>query len=1003
MLFDIDHQCDRFQKIVAGHAVLGQPLCPASLYMECATMAAGLVKGIEGKANVQFDDMDFLAPLGLGLQQKITLTLEQLESDMAWTFTVESARSDSPLNPSIHCKGKLVLSQTAEFPRWSRFLDGRVKRLKESENAEKILSKRAYGLFSRVVSYFTFLKGIQCIYIDGNEALATIILPKDDQPGRHESTAWQRCDTCLTDVFISTAGLLLNSSGMVPEDQVMIATGVEQVVLGPTCTMDLPVQWTVYAMFTMVSELNALGDIFVYSSQGTMVAAFSGVRFAKVQMFKLRRTLQSINPKSTVSSVAATIDSASATPDAISTIMSTPSTNDSDQEVDVSATTLAGIKDTIRSLIAGFVGLDGSKMPMDALLADLGIDSLSSIELAAEIQTELEVSISSEDVCNMTVAGLCQRVSGSMPEFAAFEAVESMQSCEGFQVGNIHLKKGIQYQIAFDDPFQLLIKAQSRFDMAAKKHGFTNYWDEPHRLQSELLGAYILEAFEELGLNLKSMPPATPVPPLPNIPKHNRLVYRLWTILQAHGIIERQGNVYTTVGGRGNTNFRSSHEIHDIFTARFPQYRSEANVMGLTGPKLASCLLGQQSPIALMFGSQSAAKVMEEYYRNSPMLSVFTDLLVGYVMELCKGVATSLEAPIRILEVGAGTGGTTTKLADALAATGVACQYTFTDISTTLVSQARDRFGKYPWMDFHIFDLEREVETTFRNEYHIVIGTNVVHATRDRVLSCQRLRDTLTDDGILILSEVTRVIDWYDICFGLLDGWWYASNGTEYPLQSSCVWLEALRAAGFPSTGCSRGTSPESTTQQLLVGFKRALQPTVPVAVPHHIDVMEYKEVDGVRIHADVYVPHTVKPAPMPLALLIHGGGHMSLSRKAIRSAQVNHLLANGYLPVSLDYRLCPEINLIDGAMTDVRDGYWWARNKLPLDLLKRGFVVDSDHVVVVGWSTGGHLAMSIAWTTMEVGMPPPARILSFYAPVDFESRGKFKPHNYCFQAQNTC
>ena len=121
---------------------------------------------------------------------------------------------------------------------------------------------------------------------------------------------------------------------------------------------------------------------------------------------------------------------------------------------------------------------------------------------------------------------------------------------------------------------------------------------------------------------------------------------------------------------------------------------------------------------------------------------------------------------------------------------------------------------------------------------------------------------------------------------------------------------------------------------------------------------------------------------------MIHGGGHMTLSRRAIRPAQTKYLLSNGFLPVSVDYRLCPEISLIEGPFADVRDAYWWVRTGLAQKLHHRGIFVDSEKVVIVGWSTGGHLAMSIGWTTKEIFMPPPTAILSFYAPTDFESGG---------------
>lgn len=112
----------------------------------------------------------------------------------------------------------------------------------------------------------------------------------------------------------------------------------------------------------------------------------------------------------------------------------------------------------------------------------------------------------------------------------------------------------------------------------------------------------------------------------------------------------------------------------------------------------------------------------------------------------------------------------------------------------------------------------------------------------------------------------------------------------------------------------------------------------------------------------------------------------MTLSRKAMRPAQTNFLLDNGVLPVSIDYRLCPEVNLIDGPIADTLSAYEWIRTALPALARTRGIVIDLENIIAVGWSTGGQLAMTTAWTTRGAGIPPPRAILSFYAPTDFES-----------------
>ena len=116
----------------------------------------------------------------------------------------------------------------------------------------------------------------------------------------------------------------------------------------------------------------------------------------------------------------------------------------------------------------------------------------------------------------------------------------------------------------------------------------------------------------------------------------------------------------------------------------------------------------------------------------------------------------------------------------------------------------------------------------------------------------------------------------------------------------------------------------------------------------------------------------------------------MTLSKKAVRPHQIQFLLDKGILPVSFDYRLCPETNLIDGPITDVRDALLWAQQELPAITSSQDYVIDSDRIVVIGWSTGGYLAMSTAWSSREAGQTPPRAILSFYSPTDIAAEGKW-------------
>lgn len=110
------------------------------------------------------------------------------------------------------------------------------------------------------------------------------------------------------------------------------------------------------------------------------------------------------------------------------------------------------------------------------------------------------------------------------------------------------------------------------------------------------------------------------------------------------------------------------------------------------------------------------------------------------------------------------------------------------------------------------------------------------------------------------------------------------------------------------------------------------------------------------------------------------------LSRKDIRPSQIETLLDHGFLPVSIDYRLCPEITLSEGPMTDVYDALAWARTVLPrLPLQRRDISIDGECVVGIGWSTGGHLALTLGFTSPLRTIRPPDATLVFYCPLDYE------------------
>lgn len=114
-------------------------------------------------------------------------------------------------------------------------------------------------------------------------------------------------------------------------------------------------------------------------------------------------------------------------------------------------------------------------------------------------------------------------------------------------------------------------------------------------------------------------------------------------------------------------------------------------------------------------------------------------------------------------------------------------------------------------------------------------------------------------------------------------------------------------------------------------------------------------------------------------------------TRKDIHTKHMKTLLDRGFLPVSVDYRLCPEVSLAQGPMEDACDALHWARTVLPITRRARKDVqLDPGRVTAVGWSAGGHLAMTLAFTAPAKGIDAPDSIFAFYCPSNFEADCEF-------------
>lgn len=126
----------------------------------------------------------------------------------------------------------------------------------------------------------------------------------------------------------------------------------------------------------------------------------------------------------------------------------------------------------------------------------------------------------------------------------------------------------------------------------------------------------------------------------------------------------------------------------------------------------------------------------------------------------------------------------------------------------------------------------------------------------------------------------------------------------------------------------------------------------IPVGVREFKD-LQYTLIGDRSLELDLYIPE--KASKKPTLLFIHGGSWSGGSRDIYRYYTV--LFAKkGYATATVSYRLSGEAPY-PAAIEDVQSAVRWLRSNA------QKYDLNSDHIVALGGSSGGHLALMLAYS----------------------------------------
>ena len=263
-------------------------------------------------------------------------------------------------------------------------------------------------------------------------------------------------------------------------------------------------------------------------------------------------------------------------------------------------------------------------------------------------------------------------------------------------------------------------------------------------------------------------------------------------------------------------------------------------------PLLESCLKslpeilrGDIQATDVVFPSSSVDQV-SSVYKGHEAVDIYNEVLGQTLVNAIAGrIEKDSNCQIRILEIGAGTGGTTAGVLQKLKPYhGNIAEYCYTDISKAFLFHAEEHYlPGNPFINPKLFNAEKAIESQgiAPNSYDFVIATNVLHATRNMRTTLRNTKATMRRNGLLLLNEVTEKTLYAHLTFGMLEGWWVSEDEAlripDCPCLSPENWAQLLQQEGFeqPALAIANG---QTLGQQVIVAHSNGLVREAVVTKP---------------------------------------------------------------------------------------------------------------------------------------------------------------------------
>lgn len=920
--FRVNTTIDKFQKpLQANFVVQTSAVTPGILQLQIALDAVKSLRADVSEASVQpeLHGMTYHTVFPVDPSKPVYLDANSTDADrLTWEWKLCTA-------DTVYTSGKVVLHATdsdqlnESFQGLSR-LSGRKRcvKLLESHDVDEVLKGRnIYRAFEPIVELKEPFRHVTKIAGTDGESAGRVTKAYDGE-------AW--IDPALTECFCQVASIYVNlmtSAESLSERGIFVTEKIGRWIRNPKLQSrpggSQSQDWDVFAVHHWDSENKCIADVFAFDRHdGSLVEAILGISYQKVSLSGFRKVLSRAAQGQSTGQVIEQIHEPVALLPPPAVFTQAPVAMNKmlkKQQVFKKAPKPAGpdFNGKTREIVCNLSGLEPEEIQDDSDLVEIGIDSLMAMELVREVDAAFKVTLQNEQLNDLTdFRSLVSCIRSTLSsddegdgvdtpdgEYSLDEDLEPAQNT-GSVVAETHRAHISTSSTDHDDvlPPSIVLDVFNEVkwttDDFIVKGQLGTYYDKVMPRSTELTIVYILDAFEQLGCDIRAASPGQLLERVPYLPKHERFMnYIIYPLLEKEArLIDIDGSVMTRTAVSAPV--KAADVLFDELLRDEPVHKAEHQLTALIGPNFSDCLSGKQDGLQLIFGNPEGRDIVTDMYANSPVTGIWIQQLAYFLEQLVARLPKDGQ-PLCILEMGAGTGGTTSKIVPLLARLGVPVEYTMTDLSGSLVAAARKRFKQYSFMKFKPLNIEAQPDETLLQSQHIILATNCVHATRDLSISLKNINRILKPSGFLMLLEMTEQAPWCDFIFGLLEGWWLFEDDREYVLAPAEYWERTLQSVGFGHVDWTEGEMPESSLQRLIIAhasgprYPRGVRPpSPPQPAPTLPDVADRRAV--IDAYVEKYTndfrapvdPSTIpaRPPPSGKCVLVTGatgslGGHI--------------------------------------------------------------------------------------------------------------------------------